>query len=308
MDAQIETFLNHLAAEKGLAANTLAGYGRDLRHFSETVMKSNVSWSDIGEKDMSLFISDMDYRGYSSATRARKISAVRSFMKFLLSEQVIHKNTADNLRTPRAGRTLPKVLSAEEFGCLFAHLEQDKTTCGIRNRAMVEVMYGSGLRVSELVGLNVHQVNLQEGMLRCIGKGNKERVIPMHTLEVAAAAEYMTYSRPTLAKISRMKDEGTSAYYRNPFFLNFRGKRMTRQGFWNILRLAAVHAGISTKMTPHILRHSFATHLLHGGASVRHVQELLGHSNIATTQIYTHLSPKYLKNEYNKSHPRANEP
>jgi integrase/recombinase XerD len=200
-----------------------------------------------------------------------------------------------DVRQPRAGQSLPKALSIDEVDRLLDAGSESETTEEARDMAMVEIMYAAGLRVSELVGLNLRDVDLDAGTVRTIGKGSKERVIPIYDTAADSIAEYITYSRP---EHSRSESE-------EALFLNRRGGRLTRQAYWLRLNKLAIKAGISSKITPHMLRHSFATHLLHGGASLRHVQELLGHSSIATTQIYTHLSNDHVRNEYAKAHPRA---
>jgi len=210
-------------------------------------------------------------------------------------EQIIDDNPLADVRQPRAGQSLPKALSIEEVDKLLDANSDNDTPEEARDVAMVELMYAAGLRVSELVGLNLRDVDLDASTVRTIGKGSKERIIPIYGSAVDSIAEYITYSRPVH---SRNQSE-------EALFLNRRGSRLTRQAFWLRLNKLAIKAGISSKITPHMLRHSFATHLLHGGASLRHVQELLGHSSIATTQIYTHLTNEHVRSEFAKAHPRA---
>ena len=201
----------------------------------------------------------------------------------------------DEVRQPRSGQVLPKTLSIDEVDQLLNPNARMNSTEEVRDGAMVELMYAAGLRVSELVGLNIRDVDLDIGTVRTLGKGSKERIIPIYDTAIQSIGEYIAFTRPTHAR--NQKEEA--------LFLNRRGGRLTRQAFWLRLRKLSVKVGVSTKITPHMLRHSFATHLLHGGASLRHVQELLGHSNIATTQIYTHLTDEHVRNEYAKAHPRA---
>ena len=298
MFTEIDTFVNHLAVERGLSANTLAAYRNDLSALAEFQCPKNkpaISWGSVKERDIRNFLDDLDKRGYSLATKSRKIASAKSFFNFLKSEGIIHNNLMDEVRQPRSGQVLPKALSIEEVDLLLNFKSEKQSTEDLRDGVMVELMYAAGLRVSELVGLNVRDVDLDVGSVRTIGKGYKERIIPIYETAVESISEYVTIIRPIHSQSQKQE----------ALFLNRRGSRLTRQAVWLRLRKLAITVGISDKITPHMLRHSFATHLLHGGASLRHVQELLGHSNIATTQIYTHLTDKHIRNEYAKAHPRA---
>ena len=298
MFTEIDTFVNHLAVERGLSANTLAAYRNDLSalaKFQSPKNKPAISWGSVKERDIRNFLDDLDKRGYSLATKSRKIASAKSFFNFLKSEGIIHNNLMDEVRQPRSGQVLPKALSIEEVDLLLNFKSEKQSTEDLRDGVMVELMYAAGLRVSELVGLNVRDVDLDVGSVRTIGKGYKERIIPIYETAVESISEYVTIIRPIHSQSQKQE----------ALFLNRRGSRLTRQAVWLRLRKLAITVGISDKITPHMLRHSFATHLLHGGASLRHVQELLGHSNIATTQIYTHLTDKHIRNEYAKAHPRA---
>ena len=298
MFTEIDTFVNHLAVERGLSANTLAAYRNDLSALAKFQCPKNkpaISWGSVKERDIRNFLDDLDKRGYSLATKSRKIASAKSFFNFLKSEGIIHNNLMDEVRQPRSGQVLPKALSIEEVDLLLNFKSEKQSTEDLRDGVMVELMYAAGLRVSELVGLNVRDVDLDVGSVRTIGKGYKERIIPIYETAVESISEYVTIIRPTHSQSQKQE----------ALFLNRRGSRLTRQAVWLRLRKLAITVGISDKITPHMLRHSFATHLLHGGASLRHVQELLGHSNIATTQIYTHLTDKHIRNEYAKAHPRA---
>jgi len=295
---EIDTFVNHLAVERGLSANTLAAYRNDLSALAEFQCPKNkpaISWGSVKERDIRNFLDDLDKRGYSLATKSRKIASAKSFFNFLKSEGIIHNNLMDEVRQPRSGQVLPKALSIEDVDLLLNFKSEKQSTEDLRDGVMVELMYAAGLRVSELVGLNVRDVDLDVGSVRTIGKGYKERIIPIYETAVESISEYVTIIRPIHSQSQKQE----------ALFLNRRGSRLTRQAVWLRLRKLAITVGISDKITPHMLRHSFATHLLHGGASLRHVQELLGHSNIATTQIYTHLTDKHIRNEYAKAHPRA---
>ena len=298
MFTEIDTFVNHLAVERGLSANTLAAYRNDLSALAKFQCPKNkpaISWGSVKERDIRNFLDDLDKRGYSLATKSRKIASAKSFFNFLKSEGIIHNNLMDEVRQPRSGQVLPKALSIEEVDLLLNFKSEKQSTEDLRDGVMVELMYAAGLRVSELVGLNVRDVDLDVGSVRTIGKGYKERIIPIYETAVESISEYVAIIRPTHSQSQKQE----------ALFLNRRGSRLTRQAVWLRLRKLAITVGISDKITPHMLRHSFATHLLHGGASLRHVQELLGHSNIATTQIYTHLTDKHIRNEYAKAHPRA---
>ena len=298
MFTEIDTFVNHLAVERGLSANTLAAYRNDLSALAKFQCPKNkpaISWGSVKERDIRNFLDDLDKRGYSLATKSRKIASAKSFFNFLKSEGIIHNNLMDEVRQPRSGQVLPKALSIEEVDLLLNFKSEKQSTEDLRDGVMVELMYAAGLRVSELVGLNVRDVDLDVGSVRTIGKGYKERLIPIYETAVESISEYVTIIRPIHSQSQKQE----------ALFLNRRGSRLTRQAVWLRLRKLAITVGISDKITPHMLRHSFATHLLHGGASLRHVQELLGHSNIATTQIYTHLTDKHIRNEYAKAHPRA---
>ena len=298
MFTEIDTFVNHLAVERGLSANTLAAYRNDLSALAKFQCPKNkpaISWGSVKERDIRNFLDDLDKRGYSLATKSRKIASAKSFFNFLKSEGIIHNNLMDEVRQPRSGQVLPKALSIEEVDLLLNFKSEKQSTEDLRDGVMVELMYAAGLRVSELVGLNVRDVDLDVGSVRTIGKGYKERIIPIYETAVESISEYVTIIRPIHSQSQKQE----------ALFLNRRGSRLTRQAVWLRLRKLAITVGISDKITPHMLRHSFATHLLHGGASLRHVQELLGHSNIATTQIYTHLTDTHIRNEYAKAHPRA---
>ncbi|SVB13495.1 uncharacterized protein METZ01_LOCUS166349 [marine metagenome] len=298
MLAEIDTFINYLAVERGLSTHTQAAYRNDLSALATFLTRKDdpsPSWNAIEERAIRGFLDDLDNRGYALSTKSRKIASAKSFFNFLKTEGVIRNNPMDEVRQPRSGQVLPKTLSIDEVDQLLNPNARMNSTEEVRDGAMVELMYAAGLRVSELVGLNIRDVDLDIGTVRTLGKGSKERIIPIYDTAIQSIGEYIAFTRPTHAR--NQKEEA--------LFLNRRGGRLTRQAFWLRLRKLSVKVGISTKITPHMLRHSFATHLLHGGASLRHVQELLGHSNIATTQIYTHLTDEHVRNEYAKAHPRA---
>ena len=303
MLSELETFTNYLAVERGLSGHTLAAYRNDISSLSVFLQGNDQmvsSWSGVAEHNIRAYLSDLDERGYAPATKSRKIASAKSFFKFMKEEQFIENNPLSEVRQPRAGQSLPKALSIAEVDQLLEASTNVTSAEEARDAAMVELMYAAGLRVSELVGLNIRDVDLDSGTVRTIGKGSKQRVIPIYDTAAESIAEYITYSRPTHANRDKHLDQSEDA-----LFLNRNGGRITRQAYWLRLNKLATKAGISSKITPHMLRHSFATHLLHGGASLRHVQELLGHSSIATTQIYTHLTNEHVRPEYAKAHPRA---
>ena len=232
---------------------------------------------------------------YSDTTRARKVASLKSLFSFLDDEGAVEADPTENVSTPRVGRSLPETLAVEDVTRLLEEASGKDSPEARRDLSMLELLYASGMRVSELVSLDTDDVDVDELSVRCFGKGGKERVVPIHWRAANSVAEYMEETRPVLES-----DRSGRA-----LFLNRRGDRLTRQGFWLILKGHAKRAGITAKITPHSLRHSFATHLLQGGAPLRHVQELLGHASISTTQVYTHLTSEHVREEYDMAHPRA---
>lgn len=300
MQNEVGAFLHYATVERGMSANTISAYRNDLtgfvQFFADEVGELSLrDWRRITPDHVNELLADMDERGYSPATRSRKIAALRSFMKFLVEERVIEENPTSHIRTPRAGRPVPDVLTADDVDALLDTAAKGTAPEDRRDHVMIELMYAAGLRVSELVSLEISDVNLGSATVRTIGKGSKERVVPLHEVAVNAVESYLLGVRPQLANRA----------HSDALFLGRRGRRLSRQAFWQRLKRVASKAGISAHITPHTLRHSFATHLLQGGASLRHVQELLGHSSISTTQIYTHLTSEHVRTEYDKAHPRA---
>ena len=300
MRAAIDSFLNFMTVERGVSPNTLLAYRNDLNQLATYVENFHADttdgqWDKVDDQVLTAYLLRLHEQGYSDTTRARKIASSKSLFSFLLEERIITKDPTENLTSPRVGRTLPEALSVEEVSQLLASVSRNAPPEDKRDQAMVELLYASGLRVTELVSLDIEDIDQVEGSVRCLGKGAKERVIPIHENAVNVIKEYLEDGRPLIAN----QRSG------NALFLNRRGERLTRQGFWLILKGHAGKAGISTKITPHTLRHSFATHLLRGGAPLRHVQELLGHASITTTQVYTHLTSEHVRTEYDKAHPRA---
>jgi integrase/recombinase XerD len=296
-----DRFLDYLAVERGLSPNTLEAYRRDLRRYAAYLAERGIADPAAAvEDDIAGFVahlSSSEYRpghGYRPSSVARALAAVRSFHRFLVMEGEARADPAEGVARPKVPRNLPRPLSVDEVAALVA-APGDDGPVALRDRAILETLYGAGLRISELVALDVDDVDLEEGSVRAVGKGSKERIVPLGRYAVRALEAYRTRSRPALA----------GPRTRGALFLNTRGGRLTRQGCTNIIKATARRAGIRKRVTPHMLRHSFATHLLEGGADVRVVQELLGHASLATTQIYTLVTKDRLRDVYFTSHPRA---
>lgn len=297
MHSQVDSFLNYLAVERGLSPHTLSAYASDLSQFLDFLEEAGGlrEWRDVGKDRLAGYMDDLEERAYSQSTRARKVATLKSMFRFLKEEGVVTDNPTEGLRTPRVGRHLPKALTVEQVDLLLDVAYADESLEGARDSTMLELLYACGLRVSELVGLDLRDLDLENGAVRCMGKGARERIIPLHTRAIEALDSYLTAVRPSFA----------AGPAQEALFLSRRGRRLTRQGFWWRLKRCAARAGITANLTPHTLRHSFATHMLRGGASLRHVQELLGHASIATTQIYTHLTSEHVRSEYDRAFPRA---
>jgi integrase/recombinase XerD len=289
----LEAFQSFLGVERGLAANTLQSYARDMGKFFVFLGEAKTAWDKAGEADLVRFVHSESRGGLAPRSLARLISALKAFYRWGVLEGRIGKSPALNLTSPKAWMSLPKFLSLKEIQAL---LEQPDLSIaqGLRDKAMLEVMYAAGLRVSELTGLRTGDMRLRDGFLLCKGKGGKERIVPLGRSAVEAVERYLREARPHLAK-------GAS----ETLFLTRRGAAFTRQGFWKLLKAYAAAIRLEDKIHPHVLRHSFATHLLERGADLRSVQMMLGHSQITTTQIYTHVSRDRLRKVYDKFHPRA---
>jgi integrase/recombinase XerD len=296
-------FLAHLEFERGLSRNTLAAYRTDLLQFGRFLAARDEEATTAGPGDLSDFLADLaqgDGNGRapcSTATVHRKAACLRSFYRHLRREETVEDDPAARLETPRRGRKLPEVLSYAEVQRLLAQPRGDDPAT-MRDRALLELMYASGLRASETISLEISDVDLEHGIVRARGKGSKERLVPVGGRAVAAVRVYLRAGRPEMI---RSHDE-------RKLFLNFRGGPLTRQGLYKIVLRHAKTAGLGDRMSPHTLRHSFATHLLSGGCDLRSVQEMLGHADLSTTQLYTHLSGEELKEAYFKAHPRAHLP
>ena len=293
----IVSFLDFLRVERGLSTNTIEGYGRDLRAFAAFARQAGASEPAAVTRELLLaYLVHLKDTGKSPATAARAVVAIRSLFKFLVRERQIRDNPAAWLESPKLGRKLPNVLGVPDVERLVT-APAPQTPAGLRDRAMLEVLYAAGLRVSELLSLDLDSVHLAMGYVRVVGKGAKERIVPLGRHAIEALDAYLRLGRPLLAE----RGGGRS----RALFLNRRGGRMTRQGFWKAIKAYARAAGIAKNVSPHTVRHSFATHLLDNGADLRSVQELLGHADISTTQIYTHVSRRRIKEEYDRAHPRA---
>ncbi len=295
MKNTIEEFLAHLDLERNLAPNTLAAYARDLRDFQTFLEKQGVkNFEEVGVEEILLFLEDLRKRGLSARSLARKLSALKTFYRYLELERGLKRNPLLLIEGPKLPRTLPKVLTVEEVERLIS-APDTSTPQGLRDRAMLETLYATGVRVSELIRLTFAQLNLSAGFIRVYGKGSKERLVPLGDLAREYLERYLREARPLLA---RGQD--------SPFvFLNRQGRPLTRQRFWQIIKDYARKVGINKEISPHVLRHSFATHLLEGGADLRAVQMMLGHASLATTQIYTHLDLRNLRAIHEKHHPRG---
>ncbi len=295
MERILKDFIFFLAVEKGLAENTLESYQRDLKKYLKFLNRREiVDFNATTKKIILEYLAEQKQSGLAVSTLTRNLASIRSFYHFLLQEQIILENPAGELESPRAEKKLPTVLSFQDIELLLDQ-PQPKGNIGMRDKAMLELLYATGIRVSELVSLNLDNVNLKMGFLKCEGKGNKERIVPLGSLAIKSLQEYLLNGR---LKLLKQRDE-------KALFINQHGKRLTRQGFWKILKKYALRTGIKAEITPHTLRHSFATHLLENGADLRSVQEMLGHADISTTQIYTQVTRKKIKEIYNQTHPRA---
>lgn len=295
MNQRLDQFFHYMIVEKGLAKNTVEAYSHGLNRFSNHLREKGIrKWTDVTKFEVKAFLLFLKRRGLSTKTVVRNFVAIRTFFKFLTEEGILEVNPTEELESPKLAKTLPKILSLNEVEQLLEQPDLQKPL-GIRDRAMLELLYATGMRVSELVRLPMNQVNLEGGYARLYGKGSKERIVPLGREAMKWVNLYLRTVRERLAKGKE-----------SPFlFINRSGKGMSRQLFWKNLKAYGQRAGIQKKITPHLLRHSFASHLLERGADLRSVQMMLGHVDISTTQIYTHVTGERLKKVHQRYHPRG---
>ncbi|MFC7320766.1 site-specific tyrosine recombinase XerD [Halobacillus campisalis] len=295
MKFALEDFFHYLTVERGLSSNTIQSYKRDLTQyqlFLETSLELS-HWEQVSRSHIMKYLYDLNDKGRSSATIARLLSSIRLFHQFMIREKITTQDPSLHIETPKKERKLPKVLSSDDVDKLLNISAVDPLSS--RNKAMLEILYATGLRVTELITLKVSDLHLTMGFVRCMGKGSKERIIPLGDLAKQALEDYLEGPRSQLVKRKQTEE----------LFVNHHGSPLSRQGFWKVLKAVAMEAGVMKEITPHTLRHSFATHLLENGADLRAVQEMLGHADISTTQIYTHVTKSRLKDVYRSYHPRA---
>ena len=293
MEKQLKLFFEFLENDKKLSDNTLQSYKRDIKQFKEYLNKKGKDYSNITKEDMKEYIEHLQSIGKKASTISRCIASIRSFYQYELKNKKVEQDPTDQIQSPKIEKRVPSVLTSKEVALL---LEQPKDVDlkGIRDKAMLEFAYATGMRVTEIISLNLEDVNIEEGYVTC-KNGSKQRNIPLGTMSLKALKEYIENARGIL-----IKDESEKS-----LFVNINGKRLTRQGFWKIIKYYKEQAHITKDITPHVLRHSFATHLLQNGADLKAIQTMLGHSDISSTQVYMQFQDEGLKNIYKKAHPRA---
>ena len=295
MDQLLDSFLAYITVEKGLSKNTLESYGRDVRKFLTFLEEGHIETvHEIKYENILDFLSSFKKQGFSDTTTVRTIVSIKQFFKYLLLEKIIKEDPTSQIHTPKMKKSIPGVISLEDVEKILS-APDESTPEGLRDLAMLEVLYATGIRVSELIHLKLNEVNFEMGFVIVYGKGSKERIVPMGEQAQEKLKTYMEHSRSTLLKQKDCKE----------LFVTRRGKAMTRQGFWKLIKTYALKANITKPISPHTLRHSFATHLLERGADLRTIQIMLGHSDISTTQIYTHVENERLKEIHKKYHPRS---
>ena len=294
MEERVSDYITYITVEKGLSLNTISAYRTDLQKFQSFIKKERIDLRDINSDEIQHFITFLYRKNLDARSISRIIVTIRNFFRWLILIGNLGVNPCEFIRSPKVWKKIPEVLSLEEVEELLAQ-PNISTPLGLRDKAMFEVLYATGLRVSELVSLQLSNLRLDLGYLNCLGKGGKIRVVPLGRSAISSLESYTSYSRPVL-----LKDTNSEFV-----FLNHRGKKLTREGFWKIIASNGRYAGIRVKLKPHMLRHSFATHLLQRGADLRTVQAMLGHSDISTTEIYTHILDDRLKGIHRKHHPRS---
>ena len=294
MNNLLNDYLRSLRIEQGLADNSIASYRRDLQQFCQWLADQKITRFPEDPTQLSSYLQQLAVAGKAQSSRMRAVSSLRHFYRWLSQREIIQHNPMETIPSPKRGQHLPVALTVEEVDQLLA-APNTATKLGLRDRAIFEVMYATGLRVSELVHLKLSDLHLELGLINTIGKGNKERLIPIGDVAIKYVKRYLNNSRPQLLK---------SDHFVGTLFLNFRGQPLTRQAIWKLIKKYIQQVGITKDVTPHTLRHSFATHLLENGADLRVVQELLGHADISATQIYTHITQRRLIDVYQRAHPR----
>jgi integrase/recombinase XerD len=293
MEKQIKLFLEFLQNEKKLSDNTLQSYKRDIIQYQNYIEENQINYTKVSKEDIKTYLNYLKKVGKKSSTISRNLASIRSFYQFLIRNRKIKNDPTEDVQSPKVEKRIPSVLTAQEVELL---LEQPKDVDlkGTRDKAMLEFAYATGMRVTEIINLNIENVNIEEGYVIC-RTGAKQRNIPLGSLSLSALKEYIEEARPILIKNEREK----------ALFVNVNGKRLTRQGFWKIVKYYKEQAHITKDITPHVLRHSFATHLLQNGADLKAIQTMLGHSDISSTQVYMQFQDSGLKDIYQKAHPRA---
>jgi integrase/recombinase XerD len=298
VDSYVAEYLGHLSVERGYSRHTIAAYGRDLGDYTQFLVQRGVTDVTTATRDdVTAFIAALWDRGLAPSTVERRVAAIKGLHKFLVREGVTENHPTARLPLPKVPERLPEVISIDDVDRLLSQAFPD-SPAGLRDRAMLETLYGCGLRVSELTGLELTGVDLNAGYIRVFGKGGKERIVPIAGMATHALDAYLKHGRPYLRPKSSVRGVDTSAV-----FVNARGGRLSRQGVFGIVKAYGARVGL--EMHPHTLRHSFATHLLEGGADLRALQEMLGHADISTTQVYTHVDRRHIREEYLTTHPRA---
>ena len=293
MNEQIKLFLNFLQNDKKLSDNTLQSYRRDITQFESYVEENQIDYTKVSEKEVKDYLEYLQEIGKKSSTVSRNLASIRSFYQYLVRTKKVLVDPTNNIQAPKIEKRVPSILTAKEVELLLEQ-PQNVDLKGIRDKAMLEFAYATGMRVTEIISLNLEDVNFEEAYVSC-KTGTKQRNIPLGTMSLKALKDYVEEARPYL-----IKDEGVKS-----LFVNINGKRLTRQGFWKIVKYYKEQAHITKEITPHVLRHSFATHLLQNGADLKAIQSMLGHSDISSTQVYMQFQDEGLKNVYRNTHPRA---
>lgn len=293
MEKQINGFLEFIKDDKKLSENTLQSYKRDIVQFEQYINENKINYQKMTDEDMKKYFDHLQESGKKTSTISRNVASIRSFYQFLVRNKKVKKDPTEKIQSPKVEKRAPSILTSSEIELLLDQ-PKDVDLKGIRDKAMLEFAYATGMRVSEIISLNIEDVNLKDGLVSC-KYGSRQRNIPLGSLSLKALAEYIENSRPIL-----IKDEKVNA-----LFVNTNGKRLTRQGFWKIVKYYKDQAHITKDITPHVLRHSFATHLLQNGADLKSIQMMLGHSDISSTQVYMQFQDESIKNIYKHAHPRA---